>query len=129
MKEKPSDWIRLLIKYKGKCNECGNEISSGEYALWSRASKAIKHIKCETQEESAKKRSSLSIQPLQLECFICGRNTRCNECGFEGDYDRTIVSQAFICNECLIDHNAYENYQQQFIKKLQTIARLKSNKF
>jgi hypothetical protein len=34
----------LMVKYKGKCKECGKEISFGEYALWSKASKTIKHI-------------------------------------------------------------------------------------
>jgi hypothetical protein len=41
-----NDWIRLLVKYKGKCSSCGKEISAGQYALWSKNSKAIKHSEC-----------------------------------------------------------------------------------
>ena len=45
MNQRPSDWIMLMVKYKGKCKECGKENSFGEYALWSKASKTIKHIR------------------------------------------------------------------------------------
>ena len=41
-----NDWIRLLVKYKGNCSSCGKEISAGQYALWSKNSKAIKHSEC-----------------------------------------------------------------------------------
>src|SRR5215208_6679769 len=41
-----NDWIRLLVKYKGKCSICGKEISAGQYALWSKSSKVIRHNEC-----------------------------------------------------------------------------------
>lgn len=114
-----SDWIRLLVKYKGKCAECGKEIPAGEYALWSRASKAIKHVKCETAEKEK------ILEVPELNCFICGRPAGCAECGFEADCDRQAVSQACICNQCLEDKQAFANYQQAFVEKARKIAKVK----
>ena len=116
-----SDWIRLLVKFKGKCAECGKEIPAGEYALWSKSSKAIKHEKCkvETKQEAepqAEKKEE-KLQVPELDCFICGKPAGCAECGFEADCDRQAVSQACICSQCLQDRQAYANYQQAFIEK------------
>jgi hypothetical protein len=120
-----NDWIRLLVKYKGKCAECGKEIPAGEYALWSRASKAIKHVKCETSERKEEKKMP---EMPELDCFVCGRPAGCAECGFEADCDRQVVSQACICSQCLEDKQAYQNYQQAFIEKARKIAKVKSLK-
>jgi hypothetical protein len=117
-----SDWIRLLVKFKGKCAECGKEIPAGEYALWSKNNKAIKHEKCEVQ--NAEKKEELQAVP-ELDCFICGRPAGCAECGFEADCDRQAVSQACICSQCLEDKNAYANYQQAFVEKAHKAAKVK----
>ncbi|MGI0024374.1 MAG: hypothetical protein ACREA4_04420 [Nitrososphaera sp.] len=119
MSEK-GDWIRLLVKYKGKCAECGKEIPQGEYALWSRTSKAIKHVKCESAESSD---SKTNAQVLDLECYICGKSAECMDCGFEADCNRAQVSQACICNQCLSDKEAFENYKQTFLVKMRRIAK------
>lgn len=116
-----SDWIKLLVKYKGKCAECGKEIPAGEYALWSRTSKAIKHVKCETTEKKDEKTSEVP----QLYCFICGRPAGCTECGFEADCDRQAVSQACICGQCLEDKQAFVNYQQAFVEKARSKVKVK----
>jgi hypothetical protein len=115
-----SDWIKLLVKYKGKCSECGKEIPAGEYALWSRTSKAIKHIKCETQEKEEK----IPEVPV-LDCFVCGKPAGCAECGFEADCDRQLVSQTCICSQCLEDKQAFANYKQAFIEKARKVAKVK----
>ncbi len=66
------DWIKLLVKFKGKCQSCKNPISPGEYALWSKSSKQIKHLDCkinnnnDTTKEQVEKYSG-----LQLQCFLC----------------------------------------------------------
>jgi len=114
-----SDWIRLLVKYKGNCAECGKEIPAGDYALWSKASKAIKHAKCETIEKEEKP------QVQELDCFICGSSAGCAECGFEADCDRQAVSQACICSQCLEDKQAFANYQQAFVEKARKVAKVK----
>ena len=121
MSEK-SDWIRLLVKYKGKCADCGKEIPQGEYALWSRTSKAIKHVKCESDPPSEGK---IDAQILDLECYVCGKSAGCADCGFEAECNRALVSQACICNQCLSDKNAYESYQEVFSAKMRKLAKVK----
>lgn len=117
------DWIRLLVKYKGKCAQCGKEIPQGEYALWSRTSKAIKHVKCEADKSA--EGSNVPAMP-ELECFICGKSAGCADCGFEADCNRTLVSQACICSQCLSEKQAYEKYQEAFLAKMRKAAKIKS---
>jgi hypothetical protein len=130
-----NEWIKLLVKYKGKCATCSKEISTGEYALWSRSSKAIKHIECkspttttttpEKRDEDTKRPRSAAV--AEVDCFICGRPVAYTNCGFEAeDYDmQKAISQACICNRCLEDKNAYQNYQQAFLEKVHKVAKVK----
>jgi hypothetical protein len=111
------DWIRLLVKYKGKCTKCGKEIPVGEYALWSKGSKAIKHVICETEEVSKAKGRDV----MELDCFVCGGSAECMACNFEADCNRAVVSQACICSRCLESKNAYLSYQQAFLEKMRKL--------
>lgn len=117
-----SDWIRLLVKFNGKCAECGKEIPAGEHALWSKSSKAIKHVKCEPVKSETKEDRPQTVP--ELDCFICGRSAECLECGFEADCDRQLVSQDCICSQCLEDRQVYANYQQAFVEKARKIAKV-----
>ncbi len=121
MSEK-ADWIRLLVKYKGKCSQCGKEIPQGEYAMWSRTSKAIKHVKCDAGTVSEEKKEAPG---LELECFICGKSAGCAECGFDAECNRAAVSQACICSQCLSDKEAYKNYQEAFLAKVRKATKVK----
>jgi len=140
MNEKRSDWVRLMIKYKAKCRECGKEILSGEYALWSRGSRSIKHIKCLIQEDGSSSSytkelnisnrsstSSFSRDQGDTPCYICNKMTNCLECGFEEESNKyniqTNLSPICICNECLMNSEAYEIYQKQFIAKMSKYQR------
>jgi hypothetical protein len=118
-----SDWIQLLVKYKGKCAECSKKIPAGEYALWSRTSKAIKHVKCVSPVPEKKKEKMTEVP--ELDCFICGVPAGCFGCGFESDCDRQMVSQACICSRCLEDKQAFANYQKAFIEKARQVAKVK----
>jgi hypothetical protein len=117
-----SDWIRLLVKFNGKCAECGKEIPAGEYALWSKSSKAIKHVKCEAVK--SQKMEDKSHAGPELDCFICGRMAGCLECGFEADCDRQLVSQACVCSQCLEDSQAFTNYQRAFVEKARKVSKV-----
>jgi hypothetical protein len=123
MSEK-GDWIRLLVKYKGKCSECGKEILTGEYALWSGSSKAIKHLKCEKEAPSGGKKLAAPAV-MELDCFICGKPAGCAQCSFEADCNRAVVSQVCICSQCIEDRNAYQNYQYAFLEKARKVAKTK----
>lgn len=116
------DWIQLLVRYKGKCAECGKEIPQGEHALWSRTSKAIKHVKCQPEMQLEIKHAPVA----ELECFVCGKSAGCAECGFEADCNRATVSQACICSRCLSDKVAVDNYQQEFLAKMPKAAKGKN---
>ncbi len=131
-----SDWIRLLVKYKGKCSACGKEISAGEYALWSKSSKAIKHTECRalpqaiTEKRRQDKNRQYKTTAVNVYCFICGMPVvAVDNSGFEqdgNDHDRQTISQASICNECLEDKNAYQNYQYAFIERVRRVAKVKT---
>jgi hypothetical protein len=124
-----NDWIKLLVKYNGKCATCSKEILAGEYALWSKSSKAIKHVECKAIKTAKKgdlDRNRSRPAVAEVDCFICGRPIAYTDCGFEADdYDRQAISQACICNSCLEDKNAYQNYQQAFLEKAHKVAKVK----
>jgi len=120
MSEK-EDWIKLPVKYRGKCCKCGKEISTGDYALWSRSSKAIMHLKCEVSETLEDKKQKL----IELDCFICTQPAGCSECGFEADCNREVVSHACICDRCMQEKNSYLKYQQAFLEKMRKVTRVK----
>ena len=111
MSDKES-WIKLLVKYRGKCTVCGKEIPAGEYALWSRSLKAIKHEKCET----ARAEPAVAVAN-ELKCFICGRGAGCASCAFETDCNRA-AADACICEQCFSERDAYQKYQQAFLAKM-----------
>lgn len=110
-------WIKLLVKYKGKCAVCGKEIPSGEYALWSRASKTIKHMKCETMQAEP----AVAVAD-ELKCFICGKATGCASCVFEADCNRA-AAEACLCEQCFSEKDVYQNYQQAFVAKMPKIKK------
>jgi hypothetical protein len=128
-----NDWIRLLVKYKGKCSSCGKEISAGQYALWSKSSKAIKHTECKASQPATtiteKKDPNRSMQQptaAEVDCFICSRPVAGSKSSIEADdYGRQAISQASICNICLKDKNAYQNYQHAFLEKVHKEAKVK----
>jgi endogenous inhibitor of DNA gyrase (YacG/DUF329 family) len=131
------DWIRLMVKYKGKCSACGKEITAGQYALWSKSSKAIKHSECNTTTTSSqtvtteKKQVDMNRQQsmaAKVDCFICSRPVARKDSEFvESDsYGKQSISQASICNECLEDKNAYQNYQYAFIERVRKVAKVKT---
>jgi hypothetical protein len=137
-----NDWIRLLVKYRGKCSVCGKEIPAGQYALWSKSSKAIKHSECNTTTTTTSSSSSSTAttekkqasadrkqsMETKVDCFICGRSVTRNDSRFTAAeaYGRQATSQASICDECLKDSNAYQNYQHAFIERARKAAKVKS---
>ena len=128
-----NEWIRLLVKYKGKCSACGKEISAGQYALWSKSSKVIRHTECAvpqlpaTTEKRDPGTNRQKPTAAEVDCFICGRPVAGTHWGFEvyNDYGRQAISQASICNRCLEDNDAYQNYQHAFIEKAHRVAKVR----
>ena len=118
-----SDWIRLLVKFKGKCSICYNIINPGEYALWSKRLKQIKHTNC---SDNASNNTIYGETSANLVCFLCGNssslsNNFINNLLFDRDKDAI-----FICKSCLDDPTSFERYQNLMLEKLNRTARLKS---
>lgn len=123
------DWIKLLIKYKGKCQSCTKPISPGDYALWSRSSKQIKHLDCkinnnnDTAKEKVEKYSG-----LQLQCFLCKivdniSISLLNEFLYHEFQDNSI----FLCKSCLENPTSYLRYHEIMYERVRKIAKLKSS--
>ena len=141
----PTDWLEITIKFRGKCCECGKEITSGQ-GLWSKSTKAVRHLDCpsqnvnnqaiasknidkpitgEPQEKeftAAQQRKSLQ-QVIELKCFICRNKTTIwsNEYSNSVDYDdyyKDKSHHAYICQSCLKREDVFEAYQQSFMQKI-----------
>ena len=139
----PNDWLQITIKFRGKCCECGKQMTSGE-ALWSKSTKAIKHIDCylrkinnqpnsyattslkesttPDQEKKGFDQQRKSIQQTtELKCFICGNKTTFSNDEIDpinhDDY-KSKSRHAFICESCLKREDAYEAYQQSFLQRI-----------
>ena len=137
----PIDWLEITIKFRGKCCECGKEITSGQ-AFWSKSTKAVKHLDCHfrstiqgtsttmnlqeyvSREPEKKGFSALQRrlqQTIELKCFICGNKTT-----YSNEYDDPLTcddyyknkSHAYICEPCLKREDVYEAYQESFMQKM-----------
>ena len=123
-----SDWIKLLVKFKGKCQSCENPISAGEYALWSKSSKQIKHLNCKinNNNESLKKRGGKSFK-LTIECFLCETIDNIDLPLLKDFlYNESQKSSVFLCKLCLENPKSYLRYQEIMYEKVKKIAKLKS---
>src|SRR5919106_3210187 len=121
------DWIKLLVKFKGKCQSCNNPISPGEYALWSKSSKQIKHLNCKinNNNETPKKPEEKSLG-LQLECFLCKTIDNIDIYLLkEFLYNEGQENPVFICKLCLENPISYLRYQEIMYEKVKKIAKLK----
>jgi hypothetical protein len=123
------DWIKLLVKFKGKCQSCKKSISTGEYALWSKSTKQIKHLDCkinknnDTANEQFEKYSG-----LQLQCFLCKSvNNISISLVNEFLYDGTQENSIFLCKSCLENPTSYLSYNEIMYEKIKKIAKLKSS--
>jgi len=130
------DWIPITLKFRGKCVECGKGISSGR-ALWSKSTKAIKHLDCSIRKveqgtSTDYERSTTNGKEFQSprpkrywrtiipKCFICGKDESVDD---EYDFDESDSfihdeSQYYICRSCLQREDAFETYRQTFLQRI-----------
>ena len=115
--ENKNDWIKLLVKYKGKCVICSKPILSGDYAYWSRSQKAIMHIDCKSDQykfQSSSRRDSNSIKPQKMNCSICNNSILDDLNGF--DY-----INFNLCYSCLRNPSSFKKYKEKFLIKLKDL--------
>lgn len=122
------DWIKLLVKFKGRCQSCENSISPGEYALWSKSSKQIKHLDCNINDNKKTMKEKIEkYSELQLQCFLC--NTVENipiSLLKEYLYPESQENSIFLCKSCLENPRSYLRYNEIMYEKVKKIAKLKS---
>ena len=119
-----SDWIKLLVKFKGKCIECQKQISAGEYALWSKSSKKIKHLECNTNNKNINIKSIEKTPETVLCCSLCDKAVE----NLSSDYllnDSNQRESISICETCLENPNSYLKYQEIIHQKIKKIVKLK----
>lgn len=136
MSNNATDWIPISLKFRGKCVECGKGISSGR-ALWSKSTKAIKHLDCsirkadqgtsnDYERSTTDRKEFQSSRPKRIwraivpKCFICGKEQPVDDEYFFDDSDSFIhdKSQYYICRSCLEREDAFEAYRQTFLQKI-----------
>jgi hypothetical protein len=132
------DWIPITLKFRGKCIECGKELTSGQ-ALWSKSTKSIKHIECSQGKadqatsisirESLNRKQEIKVKNKRYEetmiqkCFICDKWVDDEYASFR--YSNYIVnkSHSYVCQSCIQDENAFENYRQSFLQKIKKLIK------
>jgi hypothetical protein len=118
-----SDWIKLLVKFKGKCISCQKQISAGEYALWSKTSKKIKHLECNTYDKNLKIKLIESSPESIHHCSLCAKvvGNLPSDLVNDSNQKESIV----ICKSCLENPNSYLRYQEIIYEKIKKIVKLK----
>jgi len=121
------EWIKLLVKFKGKCQICEKQILAGQYALWSKSSKKIKHLDCENNNNNKVKNEPTGKNSgIILHCLLCGTAVQITyPDDFFLDHERPKDS-LFLCKSCLENPQSYLKYQEVIYEKIKKIAKLKS---
>jgi hypothetical protein len=123
-----SEWIKLLVKFKGKCQLCEKQISAGDYALWSKSSKKIKHLDCNNNNNNKAKKETVERNiGLNLHCFLCSNAVQ-NISPDDFDFLKTASQKdsIFLCKSCLENPKSYLKYQDIIYEKIKKIVKLKS---
>jgi hypothetical protein len=124
-----SEWIKLLVKFNGTCQICEKQILVGEYALWSKSSKKIKHIDCPNNNNN-----NIHSKPIEkdssliLSCLLCGAHVQnvYSDNSFHHLESQRQTNSIFLCKDCLQNPNSYLKYQGLFYEKIKKIVKLKS---
>lgn len=125
-----TDWIEITITFHTKCNECGKDVIPGK-AFWSMSAKAARHLSCgktnnQTDKTSPVLQDIMETAPefvkrkpvAELQCFVCGKRTGCNECEYLTKCEPRTVLKYCICKECIKQEDSFHNYEQFFAAKI-----------
>jgi hypothetical protein len=140
-----NDWVQILVTFRSTCCRCGKEVPPGK-AFWSNSAKAAKHLRCKpTKDESVITKENLSIETvvlhnvsdelvasgthspkiIDLQCYICGGKTGCQECSFLSKCAHRFNSGEYcICMACGSNSaggpETYEKYKRIFLQNVKT---------
>jgi hypothetical protein len=122
-----SDWIKLLVKFRGKCSSCGKFIKPGDYAFWSKISKSIKHLDCYYDyRKTLENKKIFKPSSSKVECILCkSSHFLLKDIGYD---DEDVIQQDpyIICHTCIKNSDCYNRYQHYISEKMKRIVRLKS---
>lgn len=142
-----NDWIRIKVKFPGKCIKCNKRLDPGIFCYWSKASKAILHEDCYQLRNSGQpqissiddhtnlpagksKKTTLNLnsntlRKVRAKCMICSGVTdihndlivKLNEIG----NNRGDHEGSSYCVDCMLNFNddKYERYKKEFLRKIQ----------
>lgn len=142
-----ADWIRIKVKFPGKCIKCNKKLDPGIFCYWSRASKAILHEDCYQLRNSGQpqilsidddtnlptgkfkktllNQNSNTLRKVNSKCIICSgvidiHNVLIVKLSEIGD-SRGDQEGSNYCAECMVNFNAdkYELYKKEFMRKSQ----------
>lgn len=100
-------WVRMTIKYAGRCAGCGREVEAGGPGLWKKGA-GVRHEGCAEEEAVA--------------CAACGGPAGCGGCEFGDDCDLAAVSRPCMCAGCAGADGAYEAYGRAVGKRRPALA-------
>lgn len=143
------DWLKIKVKFPGKCIKCKGGLEPGNTCYWSRSTKAIVHEECYlpsltnplqigsdvgevkalTRNESSNNKdvhSQNNKHKRSTKCFICSNpieidNNLISALYFIGKADGRDYESIY-CPTCLesFDDKKYEMYRKSFMRKIDT---------
>lgn len=121
------EWIKLLVKFKGKCQICEKQILAGQYALWSKSSKKIKHLECKNNNNNKVKNDpNEKDSGIILHCLLCSTAVQIT---YPDDFlldHESPKDSIFLCKSCLEYPQSYLKYQEIINEKIKKTVKLKS---
>ena len=96
-------WIKMPLKYDGKCGVCNQTVKKNEMGFWYRGI-GVKHEKCAEKNKD-------------LKCVICDGLVGCTNCEFIEDCNPQNVSSLCICKKCEHLDEPFISYKKAVIEK------------
>ncbi len=59
----------------------------------------------------------------ELQCFVCGKKTGCNECDYLAKCEARTFSKYCICKECIKQEDSFYNYEQSCAAKIMKFSK------
>ena len=59
----------------------------------------------------------------ELQCFVCGKKTGCNECEYLSKCEARTFSKYCLCKECSKQEDSFHNYQQSLAAKIMKFSK------
>lgn len=96
-------WVKLTMRFPGKCIKCKKPLKIGERGLWLKGV-GVKHEQCGESDGG-------------ISCIICGKPAGCTNCEMSADCDIKNVSPLCICKSCDRKKSAIQDYFQAVKRK------------